>query len=281
MKLVIGLVLYSTEPSHSSTLNSMSIIDFDSLGLDVTFYIRDNSSNGFGQVVIESYLGDNDVFYDHDGSNMSLSKVYNRMVDYKPSADAILFFDDDSVVNEQYFRQVIKFMLSESVVAIPLIYFSGELISPGKIRGVKGCKLNNKDLSVSIDNFGLVAMMSGTIVKLEVFSRYNMTFNEKLTVYGVDTRFFLDCINNNISLYILDFYMEHDSALRSVVYDFDAMYSRFLNLMRAQFVIHENKPLYKLCLFFYFPIFIFGKVLRLKDVRFLKLFSSYRFFWEL
>lgn len=281
MKLVLGVVLYANQPFDSITLQSLSSIDFESIGLEVLVHVRDNSTIGYGVAGVSKVLNGLDFFYDFDSENLSLSKVYNRIVSMHNYPNAFVFLDDDSVVTKGYFVELLKFLKSSSSIAIPTINFRGEMISPGRIEGVRGKKLNTNDIVTSKENRDLVAMMSGTVVKSSVFNLHKLKFDERLSIYGVDTKFFLDSSDVGLGCYVLDYRMEHDSALRALNYEFNKMYFRFSNLMQAQFIIHENKRFYKLSLFLYFPFFIIAKVLRLKDIRFLKLFKNYKFFWKL
>ncbi|KPM75459.1 hypothetical protein [Pseudoalteromonas sp. UCD-33C] len=278
--IAIVVVLYGNAPHESSTLNSLCKINFNKLLISPKLYVRDNSKDGYLITeVIQNF--DGEVVYDHDGVNLPLAKVYNNAISFFENSSSLIILDDDSTPNESYFLQVVNFLECSSEVAVPIIEHSDNIISPGIIKGVKGCTLSKGDLKVNKENFGLVAMMSGTIIKTDSLKRHNIVFDERLTIYGVDTRFFLDCHKSGINIYVLDYCMEHDSALRSKDNDFTSMFFRFSNLMQAQFIIHENKKFYKLSLFLYFPFFIIAKVLRLKDVRFLKLFKNYKFFWKL
>ena len=280
ISVLIGVVLFSKKPRSSDTLNSLLSIDFDNLGVAPCLYIRDNSLNGFDfRELKEQFRGE--VVIVHDGVNLALSKVYNAIVAYPINSDLLLFLDDDSMVDENYIKNMLIFHNSDYEVAVPLIEHSSQLISPGKIVGVKGLALSQKNLAISSGNNNLVAMMSGTVVKRSIFDYEKIEFNEKLTFYGVDTRFFLDCQKKGKRVYVLDYLLFHDSALRSKTFEVVNMLNRLSNLMKAQFYIFDQRKFYKVMLFFYFPVFIFGKVVRLKHLSFLKLFKNYKYFWRL
>lgn len=280
IQLLIGIVFFSKKPSISETLNSILKIDFESFGISPYLYIRDNSLNGFDfRLVQKKFKGK--VLVEHNGENRPLSSVYNDLISLPVKRELVLFLDDDSIIDEEYVKKMLIFNNSMFEIAVPTIMHNDNMISPGKIFVVKGVALNRNKLALSKGNFGLVAMMSGTVVKSTIFDFENINFDENLTFYGVDTRFFLDCQKIKKSIYVLDYYLIHDSALRSKNFKIDEMLIRLSNLMKAQFYIFEHKTFFKVLLFLYFPFFIFGKIIKFKDWSFIELFKNYKFFLRL
>lgn len=280
IKVTIGIVLFSKRPLESETVITLGKVNFLDLGIKPFFFVRDNSEDGFCKEELTSTLGQ-DIYYEHDKLNKPLSKVYNDIVNYSKLNDLIILLDDDSVLDINYFKEVINFYQTDSVLAIPTISNNGTMISPGKVVCVKGCSLEKDKIRVGNENTNIVAMMSGTVARASLFLESCIKFNEKLAVYGVDTRFFIDCNLKKIGVYILDYELIHSSALREANFTFEDMYGRLTNLLEAQFYIHNYKKYYKVYLFLYLPVFILGKALRLKDMRFLRLFKCYKFFWKL
>lgn len=277
MEISFVVVLYGKEPSHSETLTSLLKVEFESLGIKPFFYIRDNSERGFDFTLFNERC-DFEYIVSHGGGNKRLSEVYNEALDFfneKNQCGKVIFLDDDSYLDEDYFHEVKRL---KELVSVPIIKMEGEIISPGKVFGVKGCKIYGSDDFVS-GRKKLVAMMSGTIVDFNVFSQYGVRFNERLSLYGVDTRFFIDCYEKGINLNVINYVMNHDSALRKKVYDKNNMVSRLDNLMQSQIIVFNNVPLYKIQLSIYFFIFILKKVAVERDVVFLKLFKNYKYLW--
>lgn len=271
------VVLYSKGPLNSETLTSLLKIKFESLDIKPFFYIRDNSESGFDFSLFNERCNF-DYIVSHDGYNKSLSEVYNKALDFfdeDKKCEKIIFLDDDSYLDECYFHEVKNL---KKLVSVPIIKFKGEVISPGKIFGVKGCKIYSYDDFVN-EKIKLVAMMSGTIVDFNVFNSYGIRFNERLSLYGVDTRFFIDCYEKGITLNVIDYVMNHDSALRKKYYDKNNMVSRLDNLMQSQIIVFNNVPCYRLQLTIYFFIFILKKVTVERDVIFLKLFRNFKYLW--
>lgn len=283
IKVFIGVVIYGTAPEKTETLSSVFGLDLEEAGLEPFFYIRDNSINGFDTGFIGSST--NNYVCIHTGENEKLSSVYNQMVDYSISEcinpEIYIFLDDDSRLDINYFKAVVKFINSNSGVAIPYIINNEKLISPGYVEGVKGHSLNYTALNTG-DNFNnnIVAMMSGVVIKRAILELKEITFCEELLFYGVDTRFFLDYAKTNTSIYLLDYKLKHDSALRNENYEYNDMYKRLSDIMNAHFFIFSNQSFFRLRLFFYFPRFILEKIVNFRDLRFLSLFKNYKLFWR-
>ncbi len=285
INVFIGVVIFSQPAEKTETLRALSQIDFDKLNIKPFFFIRDNSKDGHPRKFFDDKLR-YDYFVDHDFINQKLSVVYNQMVAYsvknKTGSDMYVFLDDDSKINDEYFHKLIDFYESEASVGIPIIHNNDEVISPGKLDKVKGRSITREQFHIGVnENDKFVAMMSGTAIKETVFSIDKIMFCEKLSFYGVDTKFFLDFWQKHNTVFILDYSLQHHSALRDKNYDFNSMYARLSNVMRAHFYIFSNERRYKIKLFTYFPRFILGKVVKFKDLRFLILFKNYNLFWKL
>ncbi|MFT6842905.1 MAG: hypothetical protein ACJASR_001678 [Psychroserpens sp.] len=280
INLLLCVVIFNNKPGDSETIKSLLKINFLKMNLKPVLYIRDNSLEGYNfDEVNKHFLGE--VIVAYDGQNLSLSKVYNELIIYPINRDLIIFLDDDSLLDENYFECLHPFINAGCKVAVPLIEYSKKLISPGKTLGVKGVALKVEELRLNSENKSLVAMMSGTAVKSSIFDVDKIKFDENLILYGVDTRFFLDCQQKGKLVYVLSYVLIHDSALRAKNFQAEDMIYRISNLMKAQFYIFDQKKFYKIMLFFYFPVFILGKVVKLKSFSFLKLFKNYKYFWKL
>ncbi|MFT6834446.1 MAG: hypothetical protein ACJA0H_000477 [Francisellaceae bacterium] len=285
INVFIGVVLYSEPAGKTLTFTSISRVDFKRLNIKPFFYIKDNSIAGHSNSFFEEGFG-HEYCVAHNTKNEKLSVVYNEMISFSvindvPS-DIYIILDDDSKIMHDYFCGLIDFYKSEASVAVPIIRNNGEIISPGKVDGIKGKSITESEFRTGVNkNKNFVAMMSGTAIKESIFEVDGITFCEKLSFYGVDTKFFLDYQEKNNKIFIIDYSLEHHSALRDTNYDFNNMYQRLANVMQAHFYIFSNKPGYKIKLFAYFPRFILGKVLKFKDLRFFMLFKNYICFWRL
>ena len=151
------VVLYSTEPESSKTLRSLSNVDFAKYGIDAAYCIQDNSLSGFDLGSIQRMLGP--VNYYHTGENKKLSAVYNELIKDNCNCDYYIILDDDSVIDDSYLLSLLPFFKSNVKVAVPLIKHNGDLISPGRISGVRGHALSESDVAVGVvKSSNLVAM---------------------------------------------------------------------------------------------------------------------------
>jgi len=283
MKVFFLCVLYSTPPLQSSTVTSLSnaFKSFKSNN-DFKFIFWDNSPQGFDSNDLKTLFTQEQILHVHTGENKSLSSIYNHVaLKFKREFDVLVILDDDSQITAKYLSNLTCFFKEDTLVAIPKIHNNNQLISPGFMHGVRGVQANKKQINNGvIPSKGLVAMMSGTAIKSDVFFKQNIYFNEDLSFYGVDTRFFLDYQKLNSEIFIMNLSLTHQSALRDLNLTIEEQIKRFSNLMQAQFLIHNSTPWYKVKLFFFFPAFILKKCITRKSFRFIRLFKNYYLFFK-
>ncbi|CAG9226058.1 glycosyltransferase [Paraburkholderia caribensis] len=214
LTLDIFVVLYQRKPEDSETLTTLSRIDFLSLGFDVECHIWDNAASvsappeqGFLPFKWR-YISSRD--------NEPLSKVYNALIS-DTIGSLIIIFDQDSLVDESFFRSLAKSTLSICAdVFVPVIKHDGYVISPGRLRWIKGAPLHHLSLNTMLPRH-FTAMMSGLCIERSFLLRLgSKPFDERLRFYGVDTRFCRDLAINGGRAYVHDAVLGHDSALRSV-----------------------------------------------------------------
>lgn len=248
-KIIFVVVLYKTHPQHSATLVSLSQHSYAEFYIDPIFVVWDNSSHGFGESSLDFMPGR--VKYYHSGLNEKLSSAYNKVVLDSSDMDWYVFLDDDSCVDESYLISLKSFFTSGVPVAVPKILHNGVIISPGAVRGVKGKLLPEFSLYTGVrSSKQLVAMMSGTVVSSSVFGS-GVYFDERLQLYGVDTRFFIDYSNVYSKIYVLDVVMTHHSALRDESMPVEEQVVRHRRLAAAWPIIFDGVRFYRLKLFFY------------------------------
>jgi len=270
-KVLFLTVVYGTSPSEASTLISLATHNFLQFKISPTFVIWDNSVAGFGYDSIPQLTGN--VKYFHTGNNTPLSRVYNRIISEYSDVDWIVFLDDDSYIDNSYLLSLQEFWNSNIPLAIPRIELSNTLISPGKLVGVRGRALKHDEIHQgSLRSKGLAAMMSGTIARRDIFNK-ELGFDERLSFYGIDTRFFIDYSNIYPYVYLLNTTMRHSSALRDPNLNNDALLRRIGNLLQSWSLVFDTVPHYRFRLICYMTIFIFKYVIKKKSIKFLKLFK--------
>lgn len=213
LALDVFVVLYRRVPEASETLVTLSQIDFIALGLDVEIFIWDNAQPdpsppraGFLPAA-SRYLSSPD--------NEPLSKVYNTLVDAS-SRPYVIVFDQDSSVDAEFFRELIKSIAEVAAdVFVPLIRHDGRTISPGRLRWIKGAALRRIKTNAMLPS-GFTAMMSGLCISRELLTRLEpRPFDERLWLYGVDTRFCRDLAARRGTAFLTGAQLGHDSALRN------------------------------------------------------------------
>lgn len=277
INVLIGVVLFSKKPSDSDTLNSLLKNDFYALGIEPCLYIRDNSLNGFDfQELKEQFRGE--VVIVHDGKNDKLSRIYNKMIE-QIEADYFILLDDDSYLEADYFENL-KLSIGQGVnIAIPKIFHSNALISPGAISGVKGKEIKLNEIAMGFNpSKNLVAMMSGTIVNSVVFEK--ITFDERLSFYGVDTKFFLDYQNHFKTLFVMNCSLRHDSALRNTQEPLMIRFQRIYNLASSWVVVYEHRPFFRIRLTLRLMLFTLKNIFIMKSILPIKLLNLIIPFWK-
>lgn len=271
-KILFLVVLYKTPPEKSSTIISLVGKDFSACGVEPIFAVWDNSLSGYGKRVLDSILGE--VKYYHSGVNESLSVVYNKVVAGEEGADFFVFLDDDSIIGDEYLSALSGFLASDVPLAVPKIKYKGNIISPGKLYGVKGAPLSGRFLQVGKkSSASITAMMSGVVVSRQVFD-LGVRFDERLGFYGVDTRFFIDYANKFKFLFVLDVVMPHQTALRDREVSIDDQVLRHQKLVDSWSVVFCDVGFYRFKLFFYIFYYSFKLALVRRSFGFLVLLFS-------
>lgn len=277
-KVLFLCVVYSTSPEKTSTITSLSKINFVEKDIEPLFVIWDNSKLGFNTESVRLLFQGQKVDVTHIGKNEYLSVIYNKIIDrYKKQFNWIVILDDDSVLDVSYIDCLNEFINKAELdsnlkIGIPQIYNNNILISPGKVIGVRGVTLPAVHQGIVTEK-NIVAMMSGTVISISENCQLPK-FDERLSFYGVDTKFFLDVGNDTYKKYVFPYVMEHKSALRDTSLAAKEQYNRFDNLFKARKIIYENIPNYRVRLFIYKFLFSIKMTFIRKKFLFLKLIFS-------
>ncbi|WP_217542764.1 hypothetical protein [Vibrio metschnikovii] len=209
-KISVFCVVYNDFFSDSLTiksfLDSIRKSNFKNVYFDL--FVWDNST-------LQCFIDANAKFADENrftvfgnGRNNSLSVVYNKVIDLVDS-DFICIFDHDSNVDMKYLNQVHNATFyPELTVAVPKVFSQLNLMySPAKLGIVRGIHLSDIQVGFHKD---LTAITSGTFINIPKLKASNVCFDEKLTLYGVDTLFFWTLSEKNVPIYVLDVKLSHD-----------------------------------------------------------------------
>jgi GT2 family glycosyltransferase len=272
-KINFIVVLYSTEPENSKTLRSLSSVDFSKHKIDADYCIQDNSLQGFDLSSIQKILGH--VNYYHSGENKKLSTVYNALIKDNRNCDYYIVLDDDSVIDESYLLSLTPFFESKLKVAIPIIKHNGDLISPGRVSGVRGYALKDSNVGIgAVKSSNLVAMMSGTVLSKSIVDE--LKFDERLSFYGVDTKFFLSYSRLYDVIFILDTTLEHESALRENLSDFSALERRLTNLILSKVYVFDDVKHHRVKISLYVVAFVAKRIIKTRNLNYILLLKTIR-----
>jgi hypothetical protein len=273
VKINFIVVVYATPPALTATLISLASIDFSKFCITQSLSVWDNSAEGFGKEEIPDLKGI--VNYYHNGQNEKLSIIYNRIVSESESSQYFVVLDDDSKITEEYIYSLYGFFSSGVPVGIPRIFFNRDLISPGMVQGVRGKQISDEQLKIgSRDSKDLVAMMSGTIIHRRVFDN-GLRFDERLSFYGIDTKFFIDYAKRYPKIFILDAVLTHSSALRERGQTYESRVARLKNLILSKLYVFDHVRGFKLKILIYLFFFCMKTIVREKNVHYISLLGLF------
>ncbi|BFT29613.1 hypothetical protein D210916BOD24_07890 [Alteromonas sp. D210916BOD_24] len=206
MKLNIVVVLYNKTINQSKTISSL--LDNVDLLLDaeVSLAIWNNGPHTIKDEV-EQFISSQRfkrLIICEDVTNSSLSMVYNAMLD--PDCTNI-FFDDDTVITEDYVFSINDFMKSERDVFLPKIESLKQQRYP---------KVNKRtgNYDGELDELSVVSILSGLSIKKKTLKRlkdkFGNVFDERFNIYGVDTTLFYRLKSLKFDRYYVGGTLQHD-----------------------------------------------------------------------
>lgn len=233
------VVLYRRAPAASETLVSLSRIDFAALNLDVEVHIWDNACAS--PAPPHADLLPVPWRYVASIENVPLSKAYNLLVRQSHRAHVVIF-DQDSHVDAAFFGALSAAIdIDEAEVFAPLIRHGERVISPGRLRWIKGAPLPRVSANALLPT-NFTAMMSGLCMSRALLARLGeQPFDERLWLYGVDTRFCRDLARHRARAYLTGAQLGHDSALRNTA-DPAAALQRHIWLWQSWLRVFDRNP---------------------------------------
>lgn len=212
MKKLYLTVLYKTKYSESQTLRSFADLNFGD-NKNNFFVVWDNSPENMATLQeLKDFLQTENVEYIHTPENTALSKVYNTCIEKYSGFDFFIIFDQDSKIIRKDFDSYLEKTILENPdvnIFLPQIYSNGKLYSPGKFWIFKGFHYKKLPVGVHKDKL-YTAIMSGTCVRISFLKENKISFNEELSLYGIDTCFFYDVRKIDSKFYVLEEKLGHD-----------------------------------------------------------------------
>lgn len=155
------------------------------------------------------------IEYFHSPENLPLSKIYNKIINANPQYNNIFIFDQDSYLEEKYFRDMSVALNKYPKINlfIPRILHGTKVMSPAKRFLHKGIYVYNPDIYGIMQSDKFIGIMSGMAIRLKIFRETTLRFDENLYLYGIDIKFSIDYSRQFTELYVLNYNLQHDLSM--------------------------------------------------------------------
>ncbi|MDW2075393.1 hypothetical protein R7Z42_10255 [Vibrio sp. 1863] len=221
------IILYGQRLDESPTYRSLiNLVNYTKE--ESNLFVWDNSETKFHDENIESdsiYL---DISYFHEGHNVNLSVIYNKILPLAYTlSDLVTILDQDSELPLDFFSCINSDKADVLLVPRVVSKFSGEMISPRYQKYnyiLNKCNINympKTSPSGYYDSVDFFAVASGLTIPKSVWES-GPKFRSCLSFYGVDTEYCYDYSQKNSKFYLLDIFILHDASNES-----DESYSVF------------------------------------------------------
>ena len=270
-KYLILVIVYNEKIKDSSTYKS--IISTKENLTNSTLIIWDNSKNN-------QKINNNElcffkcVQYIHTPNNLSLSKIYNKVIQSNEEYDYMIILDQDSSFSKNYFKQIQNSIKNNSTINLflPIVKSDTTIVSPGDYKIFKGSYWK-KEKYGKIKSKNILAINSGMVINFNYLKKEFKGYDERLRFYGVDTFFMFEYAKSNKYFYVLDYTFNHESALLNNKENIDKKIFRLTDLFYSWKITNEYKK-YNL---FFIKIYITFKIVKLvlknKNLNYFKLFK--------
>lgn len=211
VRIDVFVVLYMRSVQASQTLDSLRRFDYDPSQLQLRVRIWDNSPEPDRKGAASLPAGWDYVCSEH---NTALSLVYNTLL-RSTSSPYVMIFDQDSQVGPALLHKLLGCIRDiDADMYVPIIRHQGTMISPGRLRWIKGAPLRKAWVNAFLPPH-FTAMMSGLCISRRFLREIGPApFDERLWFYGIDTRLCRELNWRGGRAYLYDAVLGHDSALR-------------------------------------------------------------------
>ena len=215
------------------------------------------------------------VEYIHTPENMSLSKIYNKVIQNNEGYDYLIILDQDSSFASDYFEKLNSGIEKHSDVNLflPLVKSEQTIVSPGDYKIFKGSYWEKEQYGV-ISAKNILAINSGMVINFNYLKNTYKGYDERLNFYGTDTFFMNKYSKDNNFLFVIDYVFKHDSALLDEGEDCVKKIKRLKDLFFSWRIINENKKINLILINIYILIKIFKFVVKYKNLNFFELLKT-------
>lgn len=216
MTSVILIVLYKETLNSSKTVTSLLANCKRILqGKNILVTIWDNSPQMIDKNDFSCFEDCSIRYkYYHTPENLSLSKIYNNVIDLHIEYDFLFIFDQDSYITLDYFSKIETAISTNFKINLflPYVVINNLFVSPGDW-GLYNGKYWTKKATGLISAKNRVAIASGMAIRFNCFNDQKIRFDENLSLYGVDTKFCLDYSKQNVFFYVIDYQLSHSLSI--------------------------------------------------------------------
>lgn len=255
MKKIFLVVLYKQKISESKTCISLKENNIQNFN-ENKIVVWDNSPEVINfQKIANEFFNSETIEFKHTPENLSLSKIYNNVIDNNQDFDFIQILDQDSkIIKENYNSYLNQVFIANSNINIflPKIYSNQKLYSPGKFF-IKGWHF--KEINLGINKSRLyTAITSGLCIRLDFLRKTKIRFNEDLSLYCIDTDFIYRVRKFDSRFYVLDLNFIHDLSESSLT-DIEKKKRRKVQIEGLE-IIYKNNLFCKFLVFIYKELLI-------------------------
>ena len=271
-KFLILIVLYECKVkdslSYTSLLKSSEYLSASKL------ILWDNSSSIQSIDDISCFQ---DIKYIHTPENISLSKIYNRVIQENEGYDYMIILDQDSSFTSDYFHKTeIAINTNPDInLYLPIVKSGFIIVSPGNYKVFKGSYWE-KEKYGKIEVKNTLAINSGMIINFNYLKNIFKGYDERLKFYGTDTYFMFEYAKDNKYCYVIDYIFKHDSALLDDNENINKMLFRLHDLFYSWRITNENNKQNLIFINTYICLKILKLVLTEKKYAYLKLLKVFK-----
>ena len=220
------VVLYNKKMNESKTITKLFCLK-DKYNLQIK--VVDNSTLSDLSEYNFFYARNYGIDYISMEGNTGLSKAYNAVLEkvLKETSnldDFIIWFDDDTLIQEEYFNVLQKEQARTNYdIYVPIVVGQDGIVWSPNIAGfLKNKLIHDKYALLNGKNFN--AINSCMAVRLRIYKNYR--YDERLFLDQVDHKFFSDQRERNKSFGILNVRVVQSFSQRSDNLDTSIMYKR-------------------------------------------------------
>tara|TARA_X000000368_G_scaffold418501_1_gene418452 strand:+ start:3174 stop:4007 length:834 start_codon:yes stop_codon:yes gene_type:complete len=274
-KFLILIVLYECKVKDS--LSYTSLLKSSEYLSDSKLILWDNSSS-IQSIDTDDISFFQDIKYIHTPENISLSKIYNRVIQENKGYDYMILLDQDSSFSSDYLEKLNSAIIKNPSINLflPLIKSQQTIVSPGNYKIFKGSYWRKEKYGI-IDSEDILAINSGMVINFNYLKNTYKGYDERLRFYGTDTFFMFEYSKDNNVLFVIDYVFKHASALLESSENIEKQMIRLNDLFFSWKITNEGKRFTLILINLYILIRIFKLVIKYKNISYVRLLKTHSY----